>query len=555
MFFGIFHQFLFPSYNIKSINTLKEFRIHSGDIVCNKAVIYMPISLLPFIFALAPIKPCLRPSKNFRTFSTSSHLAMKIVVVGSANVDLTTYTNCLPSPGETILGNEFRTSLGGKGANQAVAAALLSAPNSVHFISKVGDDNYGMDLIRNFDRNGILYSSGDIIVKDNHTGVATITVDSVGENTIIVVPGSNHDLTVEEVKNQVTDIHQHTKIDVLLTQLEIESNVALMAMKAGCQCGALTILNPAPAPHSFNEEFYNYVDIIVPNESELRKLIRNPGKMSNEDIAKELLLKGVKKAVIVTLGGKGAMIVQRVATVKNDFEVTFVNAPQEIQDSQDPVIDTVGAGDAFCGSLAVYLASGSHLIDAAMKACGVASLTVRKVGAQSSYPHLHELPLCLRLDSESETLIRNKPSITFVTGNQKKLEEIKKILSTGKNDLPFAITSKNIDLPELQGRDPVAVAREKCRLAVRDIQGPVFIEDTSLCFNALNGMPGMYIKWFLEKLGHDGLNKMLDGFDDRSAYAKTVIAFTRGVDEEILTFEGNTLGKIVSARGPLDFGW
>lgn len=484
---------------------------------------------------------------------------MKIAVIGSANVDLTTYTNRLPSQGETILGHEFGTSLGGKGANQAVAAALLSAPDSVYFISKVGNDNHGMELISNFDRHGIRYSKGDIIARDNHTGVATITVDSVGENTIIVVPGSNHDLAAEEVKSQLKDIHlKQANIDVVLTQLEIKSDVALMAMKAGRQCGALTILNPAPAPHSLDKDFYKYIDIIVPNESELRKLVRNPGERSNEDIAKEILLNGVKKAVIVTLGGKGAMIVQRKMTsALDDFEVLYVNAPQEIQDNQDPVIDTVGAGDAFCGSLAVYIASGSHLMDAAMKACGVASLTVRKVGAQSSYPHLHELPLCLRVqsESESETVIINKPSITFVTGNKKKLEEITKILSAGRNDSPFSITSRNIDLPELQGRDPAAVAIEKCRLAVKDVQGPVFIEDTSLCFNALNGMPGMYIKWFLEKLGHDGLNKMLDGFDDRSAYAKTVIAFTRGIGEEIHTFEGNTKGRIVAARGPLDFGW
>lgn len=515
----------------------------------------MPISLLPLILALAPIKSFVRPSKTFRPFSSSSCLKMKIVVVGSANVDLTTYTSHFPSQGETVLGKEFRTSLGGKGANQAFAAALLSAPNSVHFISKLGDDNHGMELIRNFDRNGIGYSEGDIITTDNHSGIAAITVNSDGENTIIVVPGSNHDLNAEQVQHQVTNIHQETKIDVLLTQLEIKSNVALMAMKAGYQCGALTILNPAPAPESFDEEFYNYVDIIVPNETELRKLVRNPGKRSLEDIAKEILCKGVKKAVIVTLGGKGAMVVQRGTADSNDFEVKFVNAPQEIQDNEDPVIDTVGAGDAFCGSLAVYIASGSPLIDAAMKACGVASLTVRKIGAQSSYPHVNELPSCLRVDSYSDTSTLTKTPITFVTGNEKKLEEVKKILSSGKKDLPFSINSRNIDLPELQGRDAVEVAKEKCKLAVKDIQGPVFIEDTSLCFNALNGMPGIYIKWFLEKLGHDGLNKMLDGFDDRSAYAKTVIAFTMGMGEEIHAFEGNTKGKIVAARGPLHFGW
>jgi ribokinase/non-canonical purine NTP pyrophosphatase (RdgB/HAM1 family) len=481
--------------------------------------------------------------------------ANSIVVVGSANVDLTTYTNSAPGQGETVLGKEFKTSLGGKGANQAVAAALLSAPNSIHFICKVGNDDYGMELIRNFDKRRILYNPNNVISKKNHTGIAAITVTSTGENSIIVVPGSNHDLSVEEVKNQLVEIQQFKKIDVVMTQLEVNLDVALMAMKIGRECSALTILNPAPAPDFFDDDFFDYVDMIVPNESELRKLVRITKEGSIEDMAKELLKRGIRKAVIVTLGAKGAMIIQRKTELENEFEVDFVNAPQELQNANEPVIDTVGAGDAFCGSLAVYLASGSQLLDAVMKACGVASLSVRKIGAQSSYPTFYELPPCLRLGLHSVAFSSTKQPLTFVTGNKKKLEEVKKILSQEETDIPFYITNKNLDLPELQGRDPVAIAIEKCKLAAKDIQGPVFIEDTSLCFNALNGMPGMYIKWFLEKLGHDGLNKILDGFDDKSAYAQTVIAFTAGFGEEIHTFEGRTYGKIVPARGSLDFGW
>ena len=144
--------------------------------------------------------------------------------------------------------------------------------------------------------------------------------------------------------------------------------------------------------------------------------------------------------------------------------------------------------------------------------------------------------------------------LTFVTGNKNKLKEVRQILSSS-GDFPFELTSQKIDLPELQGDDPAEIAKEKCRLAAAEVKGPCFTEDTSLCFHALNGLPGPYIKWFLEKCGHDGLNKMLVGFDDTSAYAQTVFAFTTGPDRPVHVFDGRTAGKIVPPRGSLDFGW
>lgn len=144
-----------------------------------------------------------------------------------------------------------------------------------------------------------------------------------------------------------------------------------------------------------------------------------------------------------------------------------------------------------------------------------------------------------------------KPSITFVTGNKKKLEEVQRILGT---DLPFVITNKKVDLPELQG-DPLEIAKEKCLEAARLVCGAVITEDTSLCFTALKGLPGPYIKWFLEKCGHDGLNKMIGTYDDKSGYAQTVVAFCPGPNDEVVIFDGRTMGKIVPARGKLDFGW
>ena len=527
----------------------------------------MVISPLSIFFALTPIKSALRLSQTTTTFTRPLVSSLKvtalnmnnIIVVGSANVDLNAYTPSLPKKGETILGHEFKTSLGGKGANQAIAAARLGTSKQVHMICKVGKDSYGQSLIQNFDQTGVRYSADGIVATGSHTGIATISIDSAGENTIVVIPGSNHDLTADDVQNQLsTVLKDDGHKSIILTQLEIKHDVALMAMKMGREAGALTILNPAPAPESLDGEFYNFVDIIIPNELELRKLVTGQEGKSNEELAKELLKRGIRKAVIVTLGAKGAMVVERKQD-SDDCDITMVSAPEDAQNNEDPVVDTVGAGDSFCGSLAVYLASELGITDAAIKACGVAGISVRKKGAQSSYPYGHELPDCLKLQSDSVATSQvQKKVLTFVTGNKKKLEEVQTILgpgTAGSSGMTFDITNVKLDLPELQGEDPVEVAIEKCKLAAQEVQGPVFTEDTSLCFNALGGMPGLYIKWFLQKCGHVGLNSMLDGFDDRSAYAQTIVAFTMGVGEKIHVFDGRTDGQIVAARGPLDFGW
>jgi inosine triphosphate pyrophosphatase len=180
-------------------------------------------------------------------------------------------------------------------------------------------------------------------------------------------------------------------------------------------------------------------------------------------------------------------------------------------------------------------------------------MSVRKRGAQSSYPTADELPDCLKIEGMALSAVSSKPKITFVTGNKKKLEEVQKILSAS-GEFPFEITNQKIDLPELQG-DPIEIAVEKCRLAAKQVGGPVLTEDTSLCFNALNGLPGPYIKWFLDKCGHVGLNSMLAGFDDKTAYAQTVFGFSTGPDAHVHVFDGRTNGQIVPARGDLAFGW
>ncbi|ONM06091.1 Inosine triphosphate pyrophosphatase [Zea mays] len=140
-------------------------------------------------------------------------------------------------------------------------------------------------------------------------------------------------------------------------------------------------------------------------------------------------------------------------------------------------------------------------------------------------------------------------AVTFVTGNAKKLEEVRAILGSS---VPFQ--SLKLDLPELQG-EPEYISKEKARIAASQVNGPVLVEDTCLCFNALKGLPGMNRKWFLEKIGHEGLNNLLKAYEDKSAFAMCIFSLALGPGEEPITFVGKTAGKIVPARGPNYFGW
>lgn len=422
----------------------------------------------------------------------------------------------------------------------------------MHYINECECNIHTSWLCLRAGRVGVKFDQEATMAQEAHSGVAPIVVDTKsGDNMIIVIPGANHVLTPQNVRDAILSCDPPPA--VVVTQLEIRPEAALEAMKVGKQVGATTILNPAPAPEGWAlDEFYPFVDILIPNETELLRLCQDTGG-SEQDMARFLLQQGVGKAVVVTLGSRGAMVVAKTSDDDDDVEIMLVKASDELPCRNDPVQDTIGAGDAFCGATATYLSAGLDLTEATTKACGVASMSVRKKGAQSSYPTASELPECLKVAS-SGSVMPVKPEITFVTGNKKKVEEIKRILLDGDDELPFEITNRKIDLPELQG-DPLDIAKEKCRLAAKEVNGPVLTEDTSLCFNSLNGMPGPYIKWFLERCGHDGLNSMLDGFQDKSAYAQTVMAFSLGPGKPIEIFDGRTDGSIVPPRGSLDFGW
>lgn len=479
----------------------------------------------------------------------------QVVVVGSANQDLTSYTPTVPVLGQTVMGKTFDTSCGGKGANQAVAAASLGMV-PVSMVCRVADDVFGGSLLNNFRNAGVQFDEESTVLssKEESSGVAAITVDTKsGDNMIIVTPGTNFLLSPADVRDSLEKLAKKNKLSVVLVQLEIKPEAALEALKVGKELGATTILNTAPAPEDYTlDDFYPYIDVLIPNETELQSICGGGPDDDEEAMAKTLIEKGVGK-VLVTLGARGAMIVEKQDS--GESKITLVDAPEDLPCKSDPVEDTIGAGDAFCGALSTYLTAGLSLSEAANKACGVASMSVRKRGAQTSYPTADILPPCLQLEGAtpgSKSSKSSKKTITFVTGNKKKLEEAQMLLSG--TEMPFALTNRKIDLPELQG-DPLEIAKEKCRLAAKSVNGPVLTEDTSLCFNALNGMPGPYIKWFLENCGHDGLNNMLAGFEDKTGYAQTVTAFCMGPEEEVFVFDGRTEGTIVPARGKLDFGW
>ena len=157
-------------------------------------------------------------------------------------------------------------------------------------------------------------------------------------------------------------------------------------------------------------------------------------------------------------------------------------------------------------------------------------------------------------DNNNNTNTNNKTFITFITGNRNKLEEVRSILKTNQEDTHYSIKALDIDLPEVQG-EPEYVIQEKCKSASLQLNGPIIVEDTSLCFNALGGLPGPYIKWFMKKIGLDGLNKLLLGYEDKTIEAKCIFAYQENRDSQIHYFTGITKGTLVEPRGNMNFGW
>jgi ribokinase len=289
-----------------------------------------------------------------------------IAVVGSAMMDLTAYADVLPEPGQTLAGQLFTTGFGGKGANQAVMAAHCGA--EVHFIGKLGMDVFGTAIADNFVKVGI--QSEYVDKSETATGVAHIWVDSNGENRIIIIPGANHEI---EMAKAVEAINSIKDLKVVVAQCEIKQEVTLAAFKAAKARGCITILNPAPY-QEISAELLTLCDWIIPNETEFREL---HGELPTSDEVLKSFRQG--KNSIVTLGSQGAVYVSA------EGQLTKVSAPKVT------AVDTTGAGDAFVGTFAYSLASGKDPVTAMTLGIKVASLSVTRKGAQSSYPDQAEI--------------------------------------------------------------------------------------------------------------------------------------------------------------------
>jgi len=292
----------------------------------------------------------------------------RIVVVGSCNMDLCIVSERLPEPGETILGGDFHTSPGGKGANQAVAAAR--AGSAVDFVGCLGEDMFGNELIANLRKERV---SVDFTARERsiRTGVALIMVDSKGENMISVAPGANAALTtavIERARLRTRDA------DFCLVQMEITPDAVRYAIEMAYRENTRVMLNAAPAPaEPLDEALLRKVEVLVVNEGEAAALSGMPvGDDAEAEAAARALQRLGAASVVITMGEKGSLVC--------GDECVFVPA-REVE-----VADTVGAGDAFCGALVTLLAEGETLVESARFATAAAALACTKIGAQASLP-------------------------------------------------------------------------------------------------------------------------------------------------------------------------
>jgi ribokinase len=297
-----------------------------------------------------------------------------IVVVGSTNTDMVIKTNRFPQPGETLLGGEFFLNPGGKGANQAVAAARLGG--QVTFVAKVGMDLFGQQAREQFQNEGI---ATDYVSTDptQPSGVALITVDGQGENTIVVASGANGTLSTQDLAQAQPAIYE---AEVLLLQLESPMATVSAAARMGAGAGARVILNPAPAA-PLPDDLFPTLFLITPNRSETEALtgVKIQSLGDAEAAARQLQKKGVAN-VVITMGSEGAYLLEG---------ETGTHVPAH------PVtpLDSTAAGDVFNGALAVGLAEGLELEQAVRFAGQAAAISVTRLGAQASAPYRHEVSL------------------------------------------------------------------------------------------------------------------------------------------------------------------
>lgn len=298
----------------------------------------------------------------------------KILVVGSANMDMVITAPHFPQPGETIAGYGFMTNHGGKGANQAVAAARLGA--KVAFVGKVGNDQFGQAMKDMMCQEGIDVSALSV-ASQIPTGVALIITVPSGENTIVIEPGANAQLTPEDVE-QAEELFEDAGI--VLMQLETPVTTLIKAAELAKQHGAYVVLNPAPAPVTpLPDALLQHVDLLIPNETEAAA-ISGTDVVTADDVpvAMERLHSMGIKNVIITLGSKGAY-----ASVEGSI--------MKVEAVKVEAVDTTAAGDTFCGALCKALLQGRDLQGAMSYACKAAAISVTRRGAQMSMPRKEEV--------------------------------------------------------------------------------------------------------------------------------------------------------------------
>ncbi|EDO46772.1 predicted protein [Nematostella vectensis] len=310
-----------------------------------------------------------------------------VVVVGSCMTDLVSYVPRLPKAGETIHGSKFSMGFGGKGANQCVMASRLGAKSAM--VAKVGDDSFGHSTIENFKQNKVNVDHVTL-TKKAFTGVAPISVNNGGENSITIVSGANEYLDEDDIKRARSMI---VSASVVVCQLEIQPDITQLALALARNANVTTVFNPAPASAWLDTQFYRLSDVFCANESEAELLTGLPVKsIDDAEKAVVMLLERGAGRVIITLGAKGSVI----GSQQNPMPLHIPVTPSE-------AVDTTGAGDAFIGALAFYLAKFKNLSfkEMVIRASEVARMTVFKEGTQTSFPFKETIPSSFFAQSSS----------------------------------------------------------------------------------------------------------------------------------------------------------